>query len=383
MSDVPTTFARRHAKAESDFSPAKRAVATGWVDPGLMIINQTEIIAGRLPKQLQPLINLLLLTQQSTALKFNQNLVYPHSNGSLGHLSLAFIPLLRGQQLDGWREREYRWQHPGNRNLIPFVISIWSGSHQPGARLWVRCEQSYGDFPQFCRLLTQVAARGASVVVTVPPGFQRLAQSLSPKINFQPEETEPTADTWASHMSIPDRPHWIPPEEAPTLYRQVAPPLPSRSGHPKAPIRRSGWVSAGNLKRFNDRNRSLGPESLEQFRLPAALQAFEVQPNTRLSVSFSFALPHPEIKLNKFSETARSVDTLDLVTNVATWIAYLARSLGIPVLILLPYAPNWPRRTDSETKSCYCSARLIRQPRPNDGRTVPLSVKGSLVTLVA
>jgi hypothetical protein len=281
MSDVPTTFARRHAKAESDFSPAKRAVTTGQVDCGLIIINQNESISGRLPKQLLPKIKDFLQTQQPIDLKINQNRVCPHPNSSVGHLSRAFIPLLRGQQLYGWREREYRWQDPGNRNLIPFVISIWSGSHQPCALLWVRYEQCYGDFLQFCRILPETAVRVGSVVVTVPPSLQRLAQSSFPHIVFQPEETAPPADTWISLMSLPDRLQWIPPEEAPLPYLQVDPPLPARQPHSKTPVRRIGWVSAGNPEHFNDRHRSLGPEYLGQFRLPASIQAFWVQPDGR------------------------------------------------------------------------------------------------------
>jgi hypothetical protein len=100
----------------------------------------------------------------------------------------------------------------------------------------------------------------------------RLAQASFPQIEFQPEETAPTAETGVSFMSLPDRLQWNPPEEVPRPYLQVGPPLPARHRHPKAPIRRIGWVSAGNPEHFNDRNCSLGPESFSQFFFYAELR---------------------------------------------------------------------------------------------------------------
>ena len=142
-------------------------------------------------------------------------------------------------------------------------------------------------------------------------------------------------------------------------------------------------MSAGNPEHFNDRNRSLDSESLSQFRLPASIQAFRVQPDTRLADNLTFALHAPEIELNDFSDTARWLETLDLVVTVDTSVAHLAGGLGIPVWILVPYAPDWRWGTDGETTRWYGSARLIRQPQPNDWLSVLQSVQESLETLVA
>ncbi len=100
-------------------------------------------------------------------------------------------------------------------------------------------------------------------------------------------------------------------------------------------------MSAGNPEHFNDRNRSLDSESLSQFRLPAFIQAIRVQPDARLSDNLPFALHAPEIELTDFSDTARWLETLDLVLTVHTSGAYLADGLGIAVWIVLPYAPDW------------------------------------------
>ena len=270
MSDVPTTSAHRHAKAELGLSPAKKAIAARRVELGLGLVNQTETSVRLSPQ------------------------------------------------------------------LLPHRVSTLR---------------------------------------------QALASSL--QIEFQPEENAPPAATWISLMSLPDRLQWIPPDDVSPPYLRVNPPLPSRQGHPTAPIRRIGWVSAGNPEHVNDRNRSLDCESLSQFRLPASIQAFRVQPDARMADDLPFALHAPEIELTDFSDTARWLKTLDLVITVDTSVAHLAGGLGIPVWILLPYAPDWRWGTDGETTRWYGSARIIRQPQPNDWQSVLQLVQESLEMLAA
>ena len=372
----------QRSEAESCFAQAKQAVLRGQLELGLDLLNQTEALAGPLPQILLTRVNALRQARRwPEALRRSRQLLNTHPNSTDAHLDLGFIHLLQGQWLDGWREREWRWQHPGFRNLIPAGIPIWDGALQPDARLWIRCEQGFGDFLQFCRLLPQAAARVGSVVVTVPPSLQRLAQASFPEVEFQSEATVPTADTWISLMSLPDRLQWIPPEDSPPPYLRVNPTLPARQGYPTAPIRRIGWVSAGNPEHFNDRNRSLDSESLSQFRLPASIQAFRVQPDARMADELPFRLHAPEIELNDFSDTARWLETLDLVITVDTSVAHLAGGLGVPVWILLPYAPDWRWGTDGETTQWYGSARLFRQPQPNDWQSVLQSVQQALETM--
>ena len=67
------------------------------------------------------------------ALRRSCELLNTHLSSTDAHLDLGFIHLLQGQWLDGWRERECRWQHPGFRNLIPSVIPIWDDFNQPDA----------------------------------------------------------------------------------------------------------------------------------------------------------------------------------------------------------------------------------------------------------
>jgi hypothetical protein len=376
---LASTGVRPHSEAETCFAEAKQAISQGHFESALSLLDQTEALAGPLPRLLLTRVNTLRQARHwSEALLRARELSATHPNSTEAHLALGFIYLLQGLWLDGWREREWRWQQPGFRNLIPAGIPIWDGTSQPDARLWIRCEQGYGDFLQFCRLLPNAAARVGSVVVTVPACLQRLAQASFPKIEFQLETNSPTADTWISLMSLPDRLQWTPPDTAPPPYfrtNHTGSACPRDAG---GPIRRIGWVSAGNPDHFNDHNRSLSPECLRGFRLPPSIQAFRVQPDARFTDGVPFELLPPEIKLTDFSDTARWLETLDLVITVDTSVAHLAGGMGIPVWILLPYAPDWRWGTDGETTRWYRSARLIRQPRPNDWQSALEQVQRGL-----
>ena len=67
------------------------------------------------------------------ALRRSCELLNTHLSSTDTQLALGFIQLLQDHWLDGWREREWRWQHPGFRNLITSVIPIWDDFNQPDA----------------------------------------------------------------------------------------------------------------------------------------------------------------------------------------------------------------------------------------------------------
>jgi len=113
------------SEAESCFAEAKQALLRGQLELGLDLLNQTEALAGPLPQILLTRVNALRQARLwSEALRRSRELLSTHPNSTDAHLALGFIHLLQGQWLNGWREREWRWQHPGFRNLIPSVIPI-------------------------------------------------------------------------------------------------------------------------------------------------------------------------------------------------------------------------------------------------------------------
>ena len=83
------------------------------------------------------------------------------------------------------------------------------------------------------------------------------------------------------------------------------------------------------------------------------------------------------------SDTAALVAELDLVISVDTAIAHLAGALAKPVWILLPFAPDWRWQLGRDDSPWYPTARLFRQPRPQEWASVVTRVVGELQALAS
>ena len=67
-----------------------------------------------------------------------------------------------------------------------------------------------------------------------------------------------------------------------------------------------------------------------------------------------------------FADAAALLRTLDLVITVDTSLAHVAGAVGVPVWVLVPFAPDWRWMHDREDTPWYPTMRLFRQPRRGD-----------------
>jgi ADP-heptose:LPS heptosyltransferase len=74
--------------------------------------------------------------------------------------------------------------------------------------------------------------------------------------------------------------------------------------------------------------------------------------------------------LSDFAETAAALSYMDLVISVDTAAAHLAASLGKPVWMLVPFAPDWRWLLDRNDSPWYPSMLLFHQKTPGDWETV-------------
>jgi ADP-heptose:LPS heptosyltransferase len=77
----------------------------------------------------------------------------------------------------------------------------------------------------------------------------------------------------------------------------------------------------------------------------------------------------PPAPLTDFADTAALLTQLDLVITVDTAAAHLAGALGVPVWLLLPFAPDFRWMLDRTDSPWYPAMRLFRQPAPDDWAT--------------
>ena len=83
-----------------------------------------------------------------------------------------------------------------------------------------------------------------------------------------------------------------------------------------------------------------------------------------------------------FMDTAAVMKNLDLVITVDTSVANLAGALGIPVWILLPYHSDWRWLLNRDDSPWYPTAKLFRQSKDENWKSVLISVKKELEKLV-
>jgi hypothetical protein len=75
---------------------------------------------------------------------------------------------------------------------------------------------------------------------------------------------------------------------------------------------------------------------------------------------------------------AAQIAAMDLVITIDNSTAHLAGALGVPVWVLLPFAPDWRWLLEREDSPWYPTMRLFRQPIPGDRSSVVKTVRSAL-----
>jgi ADP-heptose:LPS heptosyltransferase len=71
-------------------------------------------------------------------------------------------------------------------------------------------------------------------------------------------------------------------------------------------------------------------------------------------------------RIGDFSDTAALISQLDLVITIDTSVAHLAGAMGVPVWVLVAFAPDWRYHLERSDNPWYPTMRLFRQDRDGD-----------------
>jgi Flp pilus assembly protein TadD len=284
------------------------------------------------------------------------------------HMSRGMAWLHAGDFERGWPEYEWRLK-TGEITIPAFRQPGWDGSPLDGRTILLYAEFGLGDSIQFLRYAALVADRGGNVVVACPTPLARLAASCRGVREVVVEGAAmPEFDVYALLKSLPGifgtRLETVP-GSVPyfsvdqTLAEKWRGELGSLDGV-KVGI---GWQ--GNPSHMRDRHRSFRLEQLEPLARVAGVRLVSCQKGFGseqiAGLRDRFSVTDLGSRLGDFMETAAAVQHLDVVITADTSLAHLAGSVGVPVWVALPYAPDWRWLLDRDSSPWYPTMRLFRQ----------------------
>lgn len=268
----------------------------------------------------------------------------------------------------------------------------WQGaaSSPPGKSILLVSEQGLGDVIHFIRYVPAVVAMGFRVSVLVSPALKPLL-AAQPWLEAAYDEKDkgPNFDEYCPLLSLP----WLLSQNteakpATPPYLRVPPDRLARTRSRLAtfPSPKIGFVWAGNPRHEKDRTRSLSLKHLAVVLPEAGASLFSLQKQCpaadRGTLTQLPQLHDLSDELEDFAATAALVSQLDLLVSVDTSVAHLAGALGVPVWILLPFAPDWRWQLERSDSPWYPTARLYRQPALDDWGTLLSRVARDIVEFV-
>lgn len=312
---------------------------------------------------------------------------------AVAHWNEALCRLRLGDFERGWPKFEWRWRYTDlGLRTRPYAQEKWLGQDDlAGRTLLLYAEQGMGDAIQFSRYVPLLAQRGARVVLEAPRPLEALLRTLEGTVCVVPQDSPlPPFDCHTPLMSLPlalgtrlaSIPAKVPYLHADQARRKA---WAGRLGARHGGRPRIGLAWSGNPRHPNDFNRSL---ALAQLR-PLAdldLELVAVQNEVRASDEPECArlgVRAFEGGLQDFADTAALMANLDLVISVDSAPAHLAGALGLPVWILLPFAPDWRWLLQRADSPWYPSARLLRQEMPRDWSGTVAQLQRQLAQFVA
>jgi tetratricopeptide (TPR) repeat protein len=305
----------------------------------------------------------------------------------------SLVRLRLGQFARGWREFEWRWQQrswaPQRRN---FIQRLWLGREPlAGRTILLHAEQGFGDTLQFVRYAKLVAGRGPIVLLEVQPPLKSLLSNVDGVAQtFARGELLPNFDLHCPLMSLPlalgTTLDSIPAE---VPYLQAPPDRLARWRDRLGDKRRLrvGIAWAGSALHKNDHQRSIALDRFGALLATSDIEFVSLQKEMvaadALALSGRANVIQIGDELDNFADTAAVISLLDLVITADTSIAHLAGALARPVWVLVAFAPDFRWLLNREDSPWYPTARLFRQPRPGDWKSVIGRVQDDLERTMA
>lgn len=315
--------------------------------------------------------------------------------------NLGMAWLLGGNYEQGWPEYEWRLQCKPTA-LPQFEQPRWDGSPLEGRTVLLLAEQGLGDTLQFIRYTTLVRDRGGRVLAAIPNSLRPLLSRCAgidqfTSSNFSPPACPaslPEFDVYCPLLSLPgilQTTLATIPADVPYLFADADLKCHWQQELNNFSSFRIGIAWQGDPHFWADRQRSIPLARFAPLVRFDGVQVFSLQKGFGTEQLEAFTERSAVVELGSrldvrdgaFMDTAAIMESLDLVITSDTAIAHLAGGLGVPVWVVLPFAPDWRWLLYRDDSPWYPSMRLFRQTESGNWDEVFERLVAELRTFIA
>jgi Tfp pilus assembly protein PilF len=296
----------------------------------------------------------------------------------------ALVQLLQGEFAEGWHHFERRWKSVDhNTPLRTYPQPRWNGEALGSGSLLIWGEQGVGDEIMFAGLLPDLIRTDHHCILDCDARLKPLFARSFPEIDVVSGNT-PELE-FAAHLPSGSLPGLLRTTNA--AFTSTTSPYLLADPAQREQFR--GKYADGNRVvgvAWNTRNPRTGKTGLSRsvslshlaplFTLPGIrwislqygdLDALEAQ---AVSAGAPILIDRSVDQLSDIDRFAAQVAAMDLVITIDNSTAHLAGALGVPVWVLLPFAPDWRWMETREDSPWYPTMRLFRQPKPGDWQSL-------------
>ncbi len=311
----------------------------------------------------------------------------------LARFGQSLAQLLQGDFAAGWRNYESRWQSPEfDTPMRPYPQPLWTGETLERGRLLLWGEQGVGDEIQFAGLIPDAIRTGNRILLDCDPRLRPLFARSFPEIEVVsgcgPAEARDMEA--AAHFPTGSLPWLFRPSEAAfaatgSPYLKADPTEQEQFRARYADGRRLIGLAWHTGNKRTGRKRSIALETLAQlFALPG-IRWISLQYGDFDSLEAQAAAAGAPVLIDRAVDQFADIDrfaaqvaAMDQVVTIDNSTAHLAGALGVPVWVLLPFAPDWRWLQSRPDSPWYPAMRLFRQPKLGDWESAIESVRAAL-----
>jgi tetratricopeptide (TPR) repeat protein len=381
---------------QPNYAPAYLTLAKSYIDREMLDDAYTAIqtclkLAPHLP-ELEHTLGLIYFRQgkNKEAIECYRSALQKNPQDALTHYNLAISLLLEGDYQSGWQE--YEWRINAQDAKIKLKQPRWDGSSSlAGKTILVWCEGGFGDTIQFLRYLPFLQTQGASIILACQRQLINLIKQELKSVKLIPYnnlEEDPIGlsvgdEVFDYHLPLMSLPFVLQLDYIPSAI----PYLSSYNKEPVIPPQKigivwaSGYRSTPNLHRLYKQKSCPIDYMMQLLSIPhLQLYSFQVGKDAKDILAFlQDRVIDLSDRLQDFTDTVALLQEMDLLITVDTAIAHLGGAMGMPVWLLLPFAPDWRWLKDRSDSPWYPTMTVFRQKQLNDWQSAIDQVKDRLL----